>query len=143
MKRLAMLLLLTATNGFGGGTGGGGVPPAFEVDHARMMELHAGALGDNLIRVKRPGENSIYMKPMKDSISSYSLKARALPSGGETLFRALSGFEVRGTDMSRSMTRTIGSMPGILPILSDDLALELKPIIEVVPMPSLDDATVQ
>jgi hypothetical protein len=144
MKRLAMLLLLTATNGFGGGTGGGGVPPALEVDHARMTELQAGALADKLIRVKHPGSGYIYMDPLKDSIREFSMSARNLHSGEETVIQTSGLSEKLKFNVSRSTARMAGStIPGVLPILPDDFSMDIMPTIEVVSRSSLDETASQ
>jgi hypothetical protein len=144
MRWLTGFILLIATKGFGGGSAGGGNPPAMEIDHARLMELQAGTLAGDFIRVKRPGESPIYMKPIKESIREFSLTAQALPSGEETLFRASSGFQVFGNGMSDSMARMIGSsVPGILPIVPGDFAVGLRPTVEVVPRCSLNDTAIQ
>jgi hypothetical protein len=144
MKRLTTLFLLVATNGFGGGTGGGGTPPAFEVDHAWMSELQKGALADDLIRVKRPGEDPVYMKPLKETISTFSMRATALPSGGETVFRTRPGFEVMEHEAGRSATRALGSiLPGTLPLLPDDFAVSLEPTVELVSQSVFEETTIR
>ncbi len=146
MKRLSIFLAITTTTigtvGYGGGTIGGGNPPAFEVDYANMMDLKAGALADKLIRVKRPGSGNIYLDPLKESIREFSLSARDLHSGEETVFQTPDMSETLKFNMSRSTARMAGStIPGVLPIQPDDFTVELKPTVEVVSRYSLDEAT--
>jgi hypothetical protein len=140
MKRLAFALLLYSTIVHGGGTIGGGNPPALEVDPANMMDLQSGALADKLIRVKRPGSGYIYMNPLKDSIRELSMSAIDLHSGEETVFQTSSFSESLKFNVSRSTARMVGStISGVLPILSDDFAVELRPTVEVVSRFSLDE----
>lgn len=144
MKRLTTLFLLVATNGFGGGTGGGGTPPALEVDHIWMSELQKGALADDLIRVQRPGEDPVYMKPLKETISTFSMRATVLPSGGETVFRTTPESEVMEREAGRSTTRALGSiLPGTLPFLPDDFAVSLEPTVELVSKSVFEDTTIR
>jgi hypothetical protein len=140
MKRLTFALLLYSTIVHGGGTIGGGNPPALEVDPANMMDLQAGALADKLIRVKHPGSGYIYMAPLKDSIHEFSMSARDLHSGEETVFQTSSMPENLKLNLSRSTARMVGStIPGVLPILPDDFTLEIKPRVEVVSRSMLDE----
>jgi hypothetical protein len=144
MKRLAFALLLYSTIVHGGGTIGGGNPPALEVDPANMMDLQAGALADKLIRVKSPGSGYSYMAPLKDSIREYSMSARDLYSGDETVFQTSSMSERLNFNVSRSTARMVGStIPGVLPILPVDFTVELRPTVEVVSRSSLHEAITQ
>ncbi|HEY9661124.1 MAG TPA: hypothetical protein V6C65_21945 [Allocoleopsis sp.] len=141
MKRLAFALLLYSTLVHGGGTIGGGNPPALELDPANMMDLQAGALADKLIRVKRPGSGYSYMVPLKDSIREYSMSARDLHSGEETVFQTSSMSEKLKFSMSRSAARMAGAtIPAVLPILPDDFTVELTPTVEIVSRSYLDEA---
>jgi hypothetical protein len=140
MKRLTLALLLYSTIVHGGGTIGGGNPPVFEVDQSNMMELQAGALADKLIRVKHPGSGYIYMDPLKDSIREFSMSARNLHSGEETVIQTSGLSEKLKFNMSRSTARMAGAtIPGALPILPDDFTLEIKPRVEVVSRSMLDE----
>ncbi|HET9241538.1 MAG TPA: hypothetical protein VFO10_30005 [Oligoflexus sp.] len=140
MKRLTFALLLYSTIVHGGGTIGGGNPPALEVDPTNMMDLQAGALADKLIQVKRPGSGYSYMVPLKDSIREYSMSARDLYSGDETVFQTSSMSERLNFNVSRSTARMVGStIPAVLPILPDDFTVGLRPTVEVVSRFSLDE----
>lgn len=142
MKRLVLTLLLYSTIVHGGGTIGGGNPPALEVDPANMMDLQAGAFADKLIRVKRPGSGYIYMAPLKDSIREFSMSARDLYSGEETMFQTSNISERLKLNLRRYTARTVGStIPGILPILPDDFTMELRPTVEVVSPSILNEST--
>jgi hypothetical protein len=144
MKRLTFALLLYSTIVHGGGTIGGGNPPALEVDPSNMMDLKSAALADKVIRVKRPGLGYIYLDPLKDSIREYSMDARDLYSGDETVFQTSSMSERLNFNVSRSTARMVGStISGVLPILPDDFTVELRPTVEVVSRSSLYEATTQ
>ncbi|MDQ3235447.1 MAG: hypothetical protein M3Q07_26855, partial [Pseudobdellovibrionaceae bacterium] len=114
--------------GLGGIGVGGGAPPALETPETTMMLLKSSAISGDLVRYTEPGYDPIYLRPDIASIKEHSLSSVALDSGNTTVFHTPSDAEAIQAAFGRNLARSLhASMPGVLPLLSDDLTFKVKP----------------
>ncbi|MDQ3235172.1 MAG: hypothetical protein M3Q07_25470 [Pseudobdellovibrionaceae bacterium] len=138
---MKLKILVAATLAWAGlgkaGSVGGGTPPSLELESAEMMRLSKAALKGDVIRLTEFGAEPIYMVPQRSSIRSHSLKAFSLDSANSTLFHTPSEAEKLQTEFGLSVVRS-KALPGILPLVKDDLIPKIKPKVETVPASELE-----
>ncbi len=135
---VAASLLISLDRGNGGGSIGG-TPPSVEASKNELMMLQERSTKGDLIRFTEPGYDPVYLRPDIGSIKEHSLSSVALDSGNTTVFHTPSDTETIQAAFGRNLARSLHtSMPGVLPLLSDDLTFKVKPKIETVPVSELN-----
>jgi len=132
LKTVLFCAMFVQFNLYGGSVGGGGVPPAIAIEQHQLLQLKNNTLSGGLIRYAEHGYDPVYLRT--ESTNERSLSAVALESGNTTVFYTPTQVDQIQSKLSLSMARTMmTTMPGVLPILPQDLALKPKPRIDTVP----------